>query len=122
MGPGNESRSDSPSRPRFKWDLRTCPWTAGKRSRDGYAAAVLDCSEYHDLLSNSNSNKIPSNIRGLQFKSQLFDCAADLIYDIARSTRIAENSADAIVKSIYKRDTMSVVTDVFNEYTKLMNT
>lgn len=122
MGPGSHSRSDVPSRPRFTWDLRNCPWTDGKGSQEAYATALSDWSEYHDILPSANANKVAKNLRGLQLKSQLFDRAADLIKDIPRDVLVSEKGADAIVADLYKRDPLSVVTDVFGDYSTLMNT
>lgn len=72
MGPGNTSRYDLPSCPRFAWDMRNCPWTDGKGNKEQYVLSVNRWSKYHDVLTDVNGNKTPVALRGLTLQAQLF--------------------------------------------------
>ena len=54
---------DLPKRPRFHWDIRSVPWTDGKKNQAEYLNEVKSWSLFHDKLSNSNSNKISRKLR-----------------------------------------------------------
>lgn len=50
--------SGTPSCPRLVWDLKVAPWTDGKGPQDEYTEAVTDWCKFHDLLPDSNANKL----------------------------------------------------------------
>lgn len=118
MVPVPHSRSNVPSRTRFMWELRNCPWTDGKVPQEGYDSSVYFWSDYHDNFPISNANKIPNSLRCFQLMAQLFFHAADLIKYIPRTTIIYEDGVDAIVAELNKRDPFPVFSEVF-DYTTL---
>eukprot|EP00171_Calliarthron_tuberculosum_P017605 IDg17605t1 len=121
MGPSSEY-NDLPKRPRFSWDIKTVPWTEGKGNQEDYATSVALWSQFHNKLPNQNSNKIPADLRGIMLQSQLYGRARDLCKKISAETIQSENGADSIVKAVYKRDPLSVVSEVYQDFTKLLAT
>ena len=76
-----------PSRPRFSWDMKNAPWTDGKGNQERFYEAVQQWVNFHNLLPDSNSNKIPANLQGVILQSQLYGRARDLCLKIS-STEI----------------------------------
>ena len=120
MGSSSTARSDLPSRPKFKWDMRSCPWTDGKGNQEQYVLQVRRWSKYHDALPDNNSNKIPSELRGLTLQAQLFDRAIDLCRGISDDVIASETAVDEICKALHKRDAISVVSCLFEDFEKLL--
>jgi len=118
MGPGNSS--NLPSRPKFSWDIRSTPWTDGRGNQEGFARAVKLWGQFHDKLPASNSNKIPADLRGICLKSQLFGRALDLCKGIPDDDIASENGAQLIIDAIYKRDALSVVSEVYQDFNDLL--
>ena len=121
MGPGNNAR-DRPSHFKFSWDMRNCPWTDGRGNQEPYATAVTMWSFYHDTLPNSNSKKIPKNLRCLTLRAQLFDRAVDLCRSIPLEDLQSNDGQDKIVQALYKRDPLSAVSHLFDDFSSLLNT
>lgn len=113
---------DSPLRPRFTWDLRTCPWTTQKETREVFAVAVGHWCDYHDTMGDVNPNKVQRHLSGLLHWSYLFARADDLIKDGMCSDLKSKNVAAAIVGAFYKRDTLYVVIVVSFDLITLVNT
>lgn len=78
MGTRSNARSDRPSRPHFKWDMRKCPWTNRKGNQEQYVINVRRWCRCHDSLPENNSNRIRQELRRLTLQAQLYDCAVDL--------------------------------------------
>lgn len=119
MGPDS---SNLPSRPRFSWDLKTVPWTDGKGNQEDYASSVSLWTAFHNKLPDTNSNKIPDELRGIMLQSQLFGRARDLCKKIPDDTIQSSSGAEAIVKAVHKRDPLSAVSDVFQDFITLLST
>ena len=88
MGPTPSAKESgtTPSRPQFSWDLKKVPWIDGIGPQDEYTDAVSEWSNFHDLLSNGNSNKLEKNLRGSILKSQCIGRAKDLVKAIPIET------------------------------------
>ena len=120
MSPSNAS-SSLPSRPRFSWDLKSVPWTDGKGSQEEYASAVMLWSALHDKLPDSNSNKIPLELRGIMLQSQLYGRAKEICKKVSDSEIQSAGGARAILNAVYKRDALSTVSDVYQDFMNLLN-
>ena len=120
MNPLNAS-AVLPSRPRFSWDLKNVPWTDGKGSQEEYAEAVRLWSALHDKLPDSSSNKIGSDIRGIMLKSQFYGRAKEIVKKVPDDVIESNEGAQAIVNAVYKRDALSTVSDVYQDFMRLMN-
>ena len=121
MGPEQSSYS-VPSRPRFTWDIRNVPWTDGKGNQDDYRRSVTLWSSFHDKLPDSNSNKIPRDLRGIMLQSQLFGRAKDLCNGLDDMIIQSQDGPSAIVNAVYKRDTLSVVSNLYQNFMTLLTT
>lgn len=122
MGPAQESSSRVPSRPKFSWDIKNVPWTDGKGCQEDYSKAVHLWNKFHDRLPDSNSNKIPKELRGIMLQSQLYGRARDLCMTISDSDIQSNNGSKVVVYAIYKREARSVVSDVYQNFMSLLNT
>ena len=124
MGPDHVAggSNDHPKRPRFSWDMKTAPWTDGKGDQDEYASAVALWQAFHDKLPDSNSNKIPKELRGIILMSNLFGRAKDLCKKIPDQEIQSDTGVDAIVKAIYKRDPLSAVSTVYQDFLTVLGT
>ena len=112
MGP-ESPLSALPSRPCFSWDIRNVPWTDGKGNQEEYSNAVDLWNSFHNRLPDSDSNKIPKELRGMMLKSHLYGRARGLCKSIADTQIQSATGANAIFKAIYKRDALSVVSEVY---------
>ena len=104
-----------PARPRFSWDMRTAPWTDGKGKQEEYKEAVELWCAFHDALDEKCPNKLQKGVRLIILRSQLFGLAKDLGKKIDMKTVKSDGGPAAIVKAVYKRDTLSCVCDVYND-------
>ena len=120
MSPPNAS-SSLPSRPRFSWDMKSVPWTDGKGSQEEYACAVMLWSALHDKLPDSNNNKIPKELRGIMLQSQLYGRAKEICKKVPDSVIQSVEGVQAIVNAVYKRDALSTVSDVYQDFMNLLN-
>ena len=118
MGP-SETPS-VPSRPRFYWDLRNVPWIDGKGNQEGYYDAVNAWRDCHNRLQDSNNNKIPSELQGIMLPAQLYGRAKNLCRTIDKSIIQSSSGVDEILKIIYKRDALAVVSDVYTDFMQLI--
>lgn len=78
-----------PTRPRCPSDIKNVPWSDGKGNQEEYSSSVALWNALHDNLPESNSNKIPSSLRGILPQSQLYGRARDL----------CEGVPDALIQS-----------------------
>ena len=58
------------------------PWTDGCGNQEDYVSAVRSWSAFHAKRPDSNSNKIPKNLRGTMLHSHLYGRAKDLCKEI----------------------------------------
>lgn len=116
MGP------DLPSRPKVSWDLRSAPWTNARGSQEGYCDAVIQWKAFHDRLPESNSNKIPEDLQGIIFQSQLFKRAIDFCKKVPTATIQSAQDALAIAKAIHKVDPLSTISDTFQKFSTVLHT
>lgn len=121
MGPAI-TQSELPKRPKFSWDIKSVPWTDGRGNQEEYANSVALWSAFHEKLPNNNSNKIPSELRGIMLQSQLFGRARDLVKKIDDEVIHSPDGAYAIVKAIHKRDALSAVSSVYQDFLRLLGT
>lgn len=120
MGLSSHALSDLPTRPKFKRDMRSCPWTDWKGNQEQFVIQVRRWSKYHDALPDNNSNKIPAELRGLTLLAQLFDCAIDLCRAISDDVIGSAAGVDEIFKALHKRDELSVVSALLEDFGKLL--
>lgn len=117
MGPAIDSSSAGlPSRPRFSWDIKNVPWTNGKGNQEEYAKAVALWDAFHNKLPDYNSNKISIELRGIMLHSQLYGRAKDIRRLIADDDIQSGTGWKKIVEAVYKRDTLSVFSEVYQSY------
>ena len=121
MGPANNSSHELPNRPKFSWDGKTVPWTDGHGPQDRYAESVAEWSMYHDLLPMGNANRYDKKIRGTILKSQLFGRPRDLVRSIAAEDLQSDMGVQHVVNAIYKRDTLTVLNDVYVDFNNLVS-
>lgn len=120
MGPAPQNHL--PFRPLFSWDSKTAPWTDGKGDQEGYFKSVKLWNAFNDALPDNNSTKIPTRLRALCLKSQLFGRAADLCSGIDDESLTTTEGVKLIVDCIYQRDALSVVSEAFRAFNALLNT
>ena len=120
MGPGNVQSCSLPSRPKFSWDLRSPPWTDGCGNQEEFARSVAQWSKFHDGLPDSNSNKIGVPLRGICLAAQLFGRAKDLCIGLTSDELSSPNGTKLIVSKIYQRDAISVIAEVYKDFTDLI--
>ena len=123
MGP-DQSRSNPslPSRPKFSWDTRSPQWTDGRGNQEEYARTVQQWATFHDGLADSNSNKIGIPLRGIFLVAQLYGPAKDLCMGLTAGKLASEKGVSLIVNTIFQRDPISVVSEVFKDFTELVIT
>lgn len=121
-GPDNVYRTDRPQHSRFTWDLRNCPRTNGRGNQEPYATAVRRWCSYNDALTDGNQNKIPKNLRGLTLHAQLYDRAFDLRPSIPDEIPLSNAGVDAVVNNLYKREALSIVNALFEDFSTLLST
>lgn len=121
MGPKSSSCPFTPSHPWFDWDIKTAPCTDGLGSQENYARAVNLWTHFHDKLLGNNSNNISFDLHEIFLKSQLFGRGLDLCKERSNEYIASEHGARPIVKMIFKRNALFVVSDMYQDFTKLLN-
>ena len=109
-----------PTRPKFSWDGKTVPWTDGYGPQERYAEEVAAWCSYHDLIPETSRDHYPKNVRGILLKSQLFGRARDLVRTVTDADLQSEDGAKKVVAAIYKRDTLTVLSDVYTDFNALV--
>ena len=124
MGPDFEGigSADVPRRPKFSWDIKSGPWTDGKGDQEDYVRSVKLWSAFHDKLPDSNANKIPADLRGIMLQSHLYGRAKDLCKKIPDEMIQSAGGLQEIVNTIHKRDPLSAVGSVYQDFVSVMNT
>lgn len=97
------------------------PWTDEIGPQDRYAEEVAEWLSYHDLLSDSNSNKLPKNVRGITLNSQLYGRVRDLVRSVPPGELECDEGTDHVVAAIYKRDRLTVLSDVNTDFNNVVN-
>lgn len=98
-----------PSHPKFSWDIKEVLWPDGRGPLDGCAESVEPWSSFHDLLDDLISNKVPSSLRGILLKFQIFGHARDQARNIGKILLQSSSGADEVVSAIFRRDLLSVL-------------
>lgn len=107
MGP--LSKSSTPSRPNFDWDIRTSPWTDGRGIQDGNVRSVILWEQLLDgKLPSENFKMFCAYLRGVCLKSHLFGRALDLCFGIPDYFISSEGGVAGIVSSVHKLDGLLV--------------
>jgi len=110
-----------PNRPRFSWDIRNVPWTDGKGSQEDYKNSVDLWSAFHDALPNTNANKLPIALRGIMLQSSLYGRAKEICRKVPDEVIRSAEGKDAIVNALHKRDALSTVSAVYQDFVTLLN-
>ena len=102
MGPesGSSFNVHLPTRPKYSWDTKNCPWADDVGNQEPYAHSVKQWCLFHDGLSDNNSIKIANNIRGIVLERNLYGRAEDLAKSIPLIELSSERGAD-IVSKVY---------------------
>lgn len=74
------------------------------------------------MLPDLNSNKVPLSLRCIILHFQPFERARDLCKGVPDSVIKSEDGAEAIVKAIYKRDALTVVSEVYQNFVAVFDT
>lgn len=98
------------------------PWADGIGNPEGYSSSVALWKAFHNKLPDSNSNKILTDLRGIMLQSQLYGRTQDLSKGIPDSEIQYDTGFAAIIKAVYKRDALSVVSEVYQNFIALLNT
>lgn len=77
--------------------------------------------QFHDLLPESNSNRIPKNLRGICVKLQLSGRSLDFCKRTPDDVIASDRGFNHITAAIYKRDALKVVSDVYHDSNSLLN-
>lgn len=120
MGPA--PASTIPTRPKCTWDAKSAPWTDGKGDQEEYNKSVKLWKSFHTALPDSNSNKIPANLRAICLKSQLYGRAKDLCSRISDEQLLDFNGVKLNVECIYPRDALTVISEALKAFNTLWNT
>lgn len=89
-------------------------WWERKPRREVEAVELWE--HFHETLSVNNSKKIPAKLRGIFLKGQLYGRANDLVWGFEKVVIWSE-----ILDAIFKRDKLSVVTEVNHDLTDLLS-
>ena len=68
---------------------------------------------FNDALSDSNSNQIPSGLRDICLKSQIYASARDICSSISDEELLTTEGVKSIFDCIYHRDAFPVVREAF---------
>lgn len=95
-------------------------WTDGKGDQKEFSKAVKRWKAFHANLLDGSSNKIATLNEGIVLQSHLYGRARDLCKSISDDVINRMNDADVVVAAIYKRDTPTVMSNVYGELIFLM--
>jgi len=77
---------------------------------------------FHDVLPESNSNKMPVNLPAICPKSQMYFCSKELCSGISDADLLSPEGVSLIINYIYQRDSLSVVSEIYSSFNQLWNT
>lgn len=109
------------SRPCFI-SVKIAPRIGGKAAQDEYTEAVCGWCAFHDLLPDSNSNKLEKILWGPIFKSKCYKRGDDLANCYLEGKPTFKTSVQCIVIAIHKRDPFYFISDVFADFNGLFST
>lgn len=101
--------------------MTAAPATDGRGQQDEYADAVDRWCDFHDLLEEKNSNRIPPKLRRRVLWAQFSDRTKDCARQIPRSILMSENGSKAIFSAVHPRDTLSVVSVEYEDFSLLVS-
>lgn len=78
--------------------------------------------KFHDLLSDTSSAKVYPARQGAVLKAQIYGKADGLRSDISINDLKCDNSVNLIINAVSQRDFLSVVSEAYEEFHKLLNT
>lgn len=124
MGPEmlKQASLSLPTRPKFSWDIKNSPWTDGVGSQECYAHSVKQWCLFHDRLPDNNANRIAPNVRGIILEANLYGRAKDLCKSITAEQLGSDTGATHVMNCIYKRDSLSVMSEIFSDFSLLNKT
>lgn len=82
------------------------PWTDWKGLNEEYAEEVKPCSAFHDVVPETNFNKLDKKLRGTLFSSHCYGRANDLVTFVAQEKLSEYEGWKAVVNAIDKIDTL----------------
>ncbi len=110
------NKNAAPTRPKHTWTAREPAWTDGRGNTEQYHAIVLQCSKFHDLLPDTNVQKIPKHSRGLVLQGQLFGRPVDLVAAIPHKILMSEDGMLALANAIHKFDPLVPTSDAYKSF------
>ena len=111
-----------PKRPKFSWDLKWAPWTDCVGAQVGHAYAVRQWCWFHDSLASNNLNRIDPASCGIVLEARLYERAKDLVKTLCLEQIQEEDRAEQIISRVYQHDALSVLHNVYHEFTLFLNT
>lgn len=79
-------------------------------------------SRFFDKLPDSNFNKIPTDLRGIILQPDLYGRYLYLWKIVSDTVIRSKSVTDAIVSAIYKSDSLTIVSETYNDFMSLLNT
>lgn len=79
-------------------------------------------SAFHDLLCDSNSNKLDKKLRCTILKSQSYDRAKHLVKSVSQADLTKDEGWKSAINTIYKIEPLHFVSDVNLDYNSLLST
>lgn len=76
--------------------------------------------QLYNKMPDANPQKLAPEIRGICLKPHVFGCAMVLCKGIPDNVISSPGGVQAIVDSVYKRDTLSVLNEVYTDSTNLL--
>lgn len=77
---------------------------------------------FHNKLPDSNANKVPEELRGIMLQSNLFGRSKDLCKKVPDSVIQSATGVAAIVRALYKRNPLSTVSLVYQDFLTVLGT
>lgn len=112
----------TPRRSKFSWDIKSEPWTDGCGDQKEYKDAVAIWQRFHNALPANNNNRIPTHLKTICLQWQLSGGAKDRCAGICNEDLVGDNGVSLITGGIYKRDSLSVVSEGYSSYNGLCKT
>lgn len=102
--------------------MRICPWTDARGSQEQYCSAVQRCCRYHQAFPYSNPDKIPPQVQVMTLHVHLYDPDGNLWKTVTDDILRSEDGANSIIDVLHKRDSISVVNSLFENFSLLLDT
>lgn len=104
----------------FSFDLSFATWTDAVGNPEGYALGVSQWSELHDLLPDTNSNKIPETMGGTSPQAQLNGHSVDLREERNDDELNSQDGDQLILNMIHIREPLSVISGFCADFNDLL--